>query len=121
MKNKVHQCRFESNSAGGRVAEKVQKEVKKQGGITHITTKFTTANKETKIIVNSAWVKEHCLFRDKSLYKRSSDYGRFMDMLCTYTMAGKNKHDDVPDAMAMFAEFIQGLAGAEVRIIQRPY
>lgn len=121
MKNKVHQCRFESNSAGGRVAEKVQKEVKKQGGITHITTKFTTANKETKIIVNSAWVKEHCLFKDKSLYKRSSDYGRFMDMLCTYTMTGKNKHDDVPDAMAMFAEFVQGLAVAKVEVFQRPW
>ena len=121
LKNKVHQCRFESNSAGGRVAEKVQKEVKKQGGITHITTKFTTANKETKIIVNSAWVKEHCLFKDKSLYKRNSDYGRFMDMLCTYTMAGKNKHDDVPDAMAMFAEFVQGLTVAKVEVFQRPW
>jgi len=46
-------CRFESNSAGGRVAEKVQEEVKAKGGITHITTKYTTQNKETKIIVNS--------------------------------------------------------------------
>lgn len=121
LENKVHQCRFESNSAGGRVAEKVQKEVKQKGGITHITTKFTTANKETKIIVNSAWVKEHCLFKDKSLYKRSSDYGRFMDMLCTYTMAGKNKHDDVPDAMAMLAEYVQDVTATEVRIFKRPF
>ncbi|MBS7307159.1 MAG: hypothetical protein KIG43_03735 [Eubacteriales bacterium] len=37
------------------MAEKIQEGVKKKGGITHITTKFTTANKETKIIVNSAW------------------------------------------------------------------
>ena len=37
------------------MAEKIQEDVKKKGGITHITTKFTTANKETKIIVNSAW------------------------------------------------------------------
>ncbi len=76
LRCKVKMCRFESNSAGGRVAEKVQNEVKKRGGITRITTKFTTANKETKIIVNSAWVKEHCLFKDDSLYKRQSDYGR---------------------------------------------
>ena len=53
-RHKVNQCRFESNSAGGRVAEKVQQMVKDRGGITHITTKYTTANKETKIIVNSA-------------------------------------------------------------------
>ena len=68
VRDKVNQCRFESNSAGRRVAEKIQEEVKKRGGITHITTKFTTANKETKIIVNSAWVKEHCLFKDVSLF-----------------------------------------------------
>ena len=121
LRCKVKMCRFESNSAGGRVAEKVQNEVKKRGGITRITTKFTTANKETKIIVNSAWVKEHCLFKDDSLYKRQSDYGRMMDMLGSYTVAGKNKHDDVPDGMAMLAEFAQSLSGARVEVFQRPW
>lgn len=121
VRDKVKACRFESNSAGRRVAEKIQGEVKKLGGITNITTKFTTANKETKIIVNSAWVKEHCLFLDESKYKRNTDYGRMMDMLCSYTMAGKNKHDDVPDGMAMLAEYAQSLNGAEVQIFARPF
>ena len=121
VRNRVKMCRFESNSAGGRVAEKVQKDVKARGGITQITTKFTSVNKETKIIVNSAWVKEHCLFKDESLYKRNSEYGRMMNMLCSYTMAGKNKHDDVPDAMAMLAEFAQSLVGGRVEVFQRPF
>lgn len=121
VRDKVKACRFESNSAGRRVAEKIQGEVKKSGGVTNITTKFTTANKETKIIVNSAWVKEHCLFLDESKYKRNTDYGRMMDMLCSYTMAGKNKHDDVPDGMAMLAEYAQSLNGAEVQIFARPF
>ena len=121
VRDKVKMCRFESNSAGGRVAEKVQSEVKKRGGVTRITTKFTSANKETKIIVNSPWVKEHCLFKDSSLYKRSSEYGRFVDMLCSYTVAGRNKHDDVPDSMAMLAEFAQSLTGAKVEVFQRPW
>lgn len=120
VRNKVNMCRFESNSAGGRVAEKIQGEVKRLGGITNITTKYTTANKETKIIVNSSWVKEHCLFLDESKYKRNSDYGRMMDMLCSYTVAGKNKHDDVPDGMAMFAEFAQSLNGAKIEVFKRP-
>ena len=120
VRDKVNMCRFESNSAGRRVAEKIQGEVKRLGGITNITTKYTTANKETKIIVNSAWVKEHCLFLDESKYKRNSDYGRMMDMLCSYTVAGKNKHDDVPDGMAMFAEFAQSLSGAKVEVFKRP-
>ena len=58
VERKVQMSRFESNSAGGKIAEKVQSEVKKSGGITKITTKYTTANKETKIIVNSPFVKE---------------------------------------------------------------
>lgn len=121
VRDKVKMCRFESNSAGRRVAEKIQGEVKKRGGITNITTKFTTANKETKIIVNSAWVKEHCLFKDSILYQKKSDYGKMMDMLCSYTMAGKNKHDDVPDGMAMLAEYAQSLTAAHVEVFQRPW
>ena len=121
VRNTVKMSRFESNSAGGRVAEKVQQMVKDKGGITHITTKYTTANKETKIIVNSAWVKQHCLFKDQTMYKRNSEYGKFINMLCSYTMAGKNKNDDVPDAMAMLAEFAQSLVASKVEVFQRPW
>lgn len=121
VRHKVNQCRFESNSAGGRVAEKVQQMVKDRGGITHITTKYTTANKETKIIVNSAWVKEHCLFRDESTYKRNSEYGKFINMLCSYTMAGKNKNDDTADGMAMLAEYAQSMGASKVEVFQRPW
>jgi predicted phage terminase large subunit-like protein len=119
--HKVHQCRFESNSAGGRIAQKIQEDVKSRGGRTHITTKYTTANKETKIIVNSAFVKEHFIFKDDSMYKKNSDYGRLMDMLCSYTMAGKNRHDDVPDAMAMLAEYSQSFGAAKVEVFKRPW
>lgn len=121
LKHKVHLARFESNSAGGRIAEKVQADVKARGGRTKITTKYTTANKETKIIVNSPFVKEHCLFKDNSVLKGEKEYRRMLNFLCGYTMAGKNKHDDVPDAFAMLAEFVQGLEGATVKVIQRPY
>ncbi|MDO4384915.1 MAG: phage terminase large subunit [Clostridia bacterium] len=121
VRRKVQVCRFESNSAGGRVAQKIQQDVKNRGGITRITTKYTTENKETKIIVHSSWIKEHCLFLDESMYKRGSEYGRFMDMLCSYTMTGKNAHDDVPDAMAMLSDFAQGLGAAKVEVIKRPF
>ena len=121
LRHEVQMCRFESNSAGGRIAEKVQEEVKNRNGITHITTKYTTQNKETKIIVNSPWVKEHCLFKHSSGYQKSSDYGRMINLLCMWTMAGKNKHDDVPDGMAMLAEYAQSLDGAKVEVFQRPF
>ena len=121
MRHKVKMARFESNSAGGRTAEKIQNEIKAKKGHTHITTKYTTENKETKIIVNSAWVKSHILFKDKSRYKPNSEYGKMVGMLCSYTTAGRNKHDDVPDAMAMLAEFAQSMTGNVVEVFRRPF
>ena len=119
LSNKVQMARFEHNNAGGRVAKDIQAEVKNKGGITKITTKFTTANKETKIILHSPWIKEHCLFKDKSMYKKKEDYGRMMEMLCSYTVAGKNKHDDVPDGFAMLSEYAQSLVGNKAEVFQR--
>lgn len=119
LSNKVQMARFEHNNAGGRVAKDIQAEVKNRGGITKITTKFTTSNKETKIIMHSPWIKEHCLFKDKSLYKKKEDYGRMLEMLCSYTVAGKNKHDDVPDGFAMLSEYAQSLVGNKAEVFQR--
>lgn len=121
LEHKVQMSRFESNSAGGRVAQKVQEEVKAKGGRTKITTKYTTANKETKIIVNSPWVKEHCLFKDDSVIKYDKEYKRAMNFLCSYTMGGRNKHDDIPDVFAQLAEYIQSLVGMSVTVFQRPF
>ena len=121
INHKVQMSRFESNSAGGRVAQKVQEEIKAKGGRTKITTKYTTANKETKIIVNSPWVKEHCLFKDDTIIKTDKEYKRALDFLCTYTMAGKSKNDDVPDAFAMLSEYVQSLTGAIATVFKRPF
>ena len=121
LQHKVQMSRFESNSAGGKVAEKIQREVKDKGGRAKITTKYTTANKETKIIVNSPWVKEHCLFKDDSIIKHDKEYRRMLNFLCGYTMAGKNRNDDVPDGMAQFAEFVQSLEVNTVTVFKRPF
>lgn len=121
LHHNVHMSRFESNSAGGKVAEKIQKEIKAKNGRTKITTKFTTSNKETKIIVNSPFVKERFLFKDDSVLKNNKEYRKALGMLCGYTMAGKNKHDDVPDAFAMLAEFVQSLEKGRVEVFKRPF
>lgn len=121
IKHKIKMCQFESNSAGGRTADKVQEGVKKQGGSTHITKKRTTANKETKIIINSPWVKEHCLFLDSKMIKKGTPYSRMMDKLCSYTVSGKNKHDDIPDGMAQYALFVQSLTGNTVVVMKRMF
>lgn len=121
LTHKVKQCQFESNSAGGRTADKVQEKVKERGGTTHITKKRTTANKLTKIIVNSPFVKERFLFKDRSRYSPNSPYDKMMRFLTGFTARGKNKHDDIPDGLAQLAEYIQGLKGAEVKVFKRPF
>ena len=70
-------------------------------------------------MVNAPWVKEHCLFREgKNI---DSEYRAALRMLCGYTLAGRNKHDDVPDAFAMLAEFAESLTENKVYVFQRPW
>lgn len=121
LRNKVKMCQFESNSAGGRTADKVNDLVKDKGGTTHITKKRTTANKETKIIVNSPWIKEHILFRDDKMVSKGSQYRKMLDNMFSYTVSGKNKHDDVPDGLAQYAIFVQNLVGNTAEVIKRPF
>lgn len=119
IRHRVKMTCFESNSAGGRVAQTVQQGVKLRNGITKVETRYTTANKETKILVNSPWVKAHCLFKDDSVSDRA--YKRAISKLCAYTTAGKNKHDDVPDAFAQLAEYAENFGGASIEVIKRPF
>ena len=119
VKHKVQQAQFESNKEGSRTANKVEELVREKGGRCHITKKYTTQNKETKIIVNSPWVKEHIYFKDSTEYDPKSDYGNMMTYLCSYTQLGKNKHDDAPDGLAMFALYVQELEGSQVEVGSR--
>ena len=119
VKHHVQQAQFESNKEGSRTANEVERLVKAKGGRFHITKKYTTQNKETKIIVNSSWVKEHVIFKDITEYEPKSDYGVMMSFLCSYTQLGKNKHDDAPDTLAMFAQFVDALLGGEGQVVKR--
>ena len=120
LKHNVQRAHFESNSAGGRIAEEIRTFLRPKSRVS-ITTEYTTQNKETKILVNSDWVKEHCYFKDASMYARQSDYGKFMDALCSYTHMGKNPHDDAPDAMAMLALFVDSLTSRKIEVFKRPW
>lgn len=119
VKHHVQQAQFESNKEGSRTANEVERLVKAKSGRCHITKKYTTQNKETKIIVNSSWVKEHVIFKDITEYEPKSDYGVMMSFLCSYTQLGKNKHDDAPDTLAMFAQFVDALLGGEGQVVKR--
>ena len=121
LKHSVQNAQFESNVAGGKMAQVCQQRIDEAGGRTHITTKWTQSNKETKIQVNAGWVKKHCLFRDSSVIKGSewSEYRLMLRMLTQYTLAGKNKHDDVPDAFAQLALYVDSKQSAKIKLSKR--
>ena len=118
---KVKMCRIESNRGGTIFAQNVEKRVKELGGMTSIQTRWTQTNKDTRIQVNSALVKEHVLFKDESLYAKNKEYRDAMQQLTTYSMMGKNKHDDVPDALAMFVDWQMTDRANIATIMKRPF
>lgn len=120
LKHKVHMGQFESNSAGGRIAQSVQERIKQQGGRTKLTTKYTTQNKETRIIVASPFVKEHFYFKDDSVVT-DKEYKKFLNAVCSYSMASRNKNDDSVDSLAMGAEYVQAFSTQKVQVFARPF
>lgn len=118
---KVKQCRIESNRGGTLFAQNVQKRVKELGGMTSISTKWTQTNKETRIQVNSAMVKAHVLFKDESLYAKDREYREAMTQITTYSMMGKNKHDDTVDTLAMFVDWQLSDRSNIATIMKRPF
>lgn len=127
VNNNVQIAVFESNKEGSRTADKVQEKVKAKGGRCSIQKRYTTQNKETKIIVNSPWVIEHVIFRNpKSAdhpdgYEANSDYGQFMSWLCAYSQLGKNPKDDAPDMVSMLAVYMSKSIVTKAAVINSPY
>lgn len=120
VRNNVQICQVESNKEGVRTGDSIQEKVKERGGRCTIEKKFATANKETRIIVNSPWVIQHVLFKEPATsdnpdgYLANSEYGQFMGYLTSYSQLSKNDHDDAPDMLTMLAIHEGGDAYAQV-------
>lgn len=119
LEHSVDLARYESNVAGGVIARQVEEACRAAGSHIEIATKYSTENKETRILADAGWVKANCLFRsDKA---RGKDYDVFINQLCAYSAKGKNAHDDAPDAMSMYRRFAQVGVMAEAQAFERPW
>lgn len=119
IRHNPHKIRFESNNVGNRVAYNIQKMITGKCRA-EIETKSTSANKETKILVNSDYIAKHFYFLHPSQYKAKSDYGLFIANVTTYTTRAKVPHDDGIDSLAMMAEYIQNPLGGKATAMQNP-
>ena len=117
--HKINNLCIESNRGGTIFARAVEQKVKEKGGRCSIVTKWNQQNKETRIITRAGIVKANFIFRDETTY--DSEYRKAMGFLTGYTQAGKNKHDDVPDAMSMLVDFIDESGIQRVKVARRVF
>ena len=63
------------------------------------TSHFTGTGKEQRIFDKAPDIRERMVFLKEG--KRSKPYSLFMQNVFSFTMVGKNKHDDAPDSLVM--------------------
>jgi len=59
---------------------------------------FNSANKITRILAQSGWIKQNIYFKKDS--DPGSEYDKFMKQLTTFLRTGTSKHDDAPDSIS---------------------
>lgn len=120
-KHKISINQVESNNQGLMIAEHIEKELQVIGAHTSIRTKLTTANKQTKILTQSDYIKKHFFFKHESMHEAGSEYGAAMREMWSYSQLAKNNHDDFCDSCSQLSIFVQTIVGCKVTAFKRPF
>lgn len=83
-------------------AEGVDEELKARGrhvNVQRTTSHYTGNGKEQRIFDKAPDIRAHMIFLEEG--KRSKEYELFMQNVYSFSINGKNKHDDAPDSLAM--------------------
>lgn len=96
----VSYCRVESNSMGAMFGRHLQKETK-----TTILQVQNTSKKETRILIQSAWIMQRINFKRPN----DNESELFVSNVLNYSKEGKNKNDDAPDCLAGLAMFTRSM------------
>jgi len=115
-----HKQRYEANNGGHEYADSIDQQLRKDGVRINITAKRSPSNQSKlgRIIQYSPEIKRFYFIDEKN---RSQEYQAFMDELCMFSQAGKNRYDDAPDSLAMLADEIFTGSLARVEIGKRPW
>lgn len=83
------------------------------------TTKHFTGNGKVQRIFDKAPdIREHMIFLEEG--KRDKEYELFMQNMYSFSINGKNKHDDAPDSCAM-AMNMAFFGSSEVVVMKRSF
>lgn len=119
IKHKVNAVQVEANNGGDEYKEDIEEALTKKEYKCNITSKpaVTTTKKEIRIYDHAPEIRNF-YYLEKG--KRSAEYNKFMENLCSFTITGKNKHDDAPDSLAQGCDMMSSVS-VKVEIMQRKF
>ena len=98
---------FESNQGGEGYKDEVDEMLREKGHkVTLVSQYAPTSMRKSQRIWDKAGSIREFYFRDTGF--RNQEYRNFMRNLYSFTIKGKNKHEDAPDCLASLAYFIEG-------------
>lgn len=110
---------IEANKSTMSYKEGVESLLKERGYRLNMTTKpaSPSTSKEQRIFDKAPDIRDRCIFLEPS--KRPKEYNLFLQQVFTFKIAGKNKHDDAPDSMAMLMDMAMNRSGM-YSVFKRP-
>lgn len=132
IRNKATNGFFEANAGGEGYKDDVDRMLKANGYLINISAKYTqqmlgfsqkgafkTHQRKEQRIWDMAQPIRNFYYRDQTC--QNMEYRKFMSQLFSFTIEGKNAHDDAPDSLAMLAAFLTKGSGVKtVRVIDSP-
>lgn len=119
--NDVGSAFFEANQGGEGYKDEIEELLKKKGRKINLRSEYAPTNmRKTQRIWDKAGSIREFYFRDVGC--RSQEYRKFMTNLYSFTVTGKNKHDDAADCLASLAYFIEGnWSMAKIEVPKNPF
>ena len=105
IKHKVTRIYCEGNKMTGSYGQDIIELLKNKNYRCNVqisTKHFTGTGKEQRIFDKAPDIRENMVFLDK----RDKEYELFMQNVFSFSIMGKNKHDDAPDSLAMAVTFL---------------
>lgn len=106
IRHKIPRVKFEKNNGGEGYKDEVGKLLEQRGVVNCVLTSAYASNqqaKEMKIFNHAPEIKDINFLAPQD---RPLEYRKAMEQLQSFTIQGKNKHDDCPDALAEVCEMI---------------
>lgn len=121
IEHNVGSAFFESNQGGEGYKDEVDSLLKAKGRKINLVSKYApTSMRKAQRIWDKAGSIREWYFRDTGC--RNKEYRNFMRNLYSFTIKGRNQHEDAPDCLALLAYFIEGTwEPAKIEPIKNPF